>query len=409
MKARHPIVVGLDIGTTKVCAIVGEITDGDLNVLGVGTHASKGLRKGVVINIETTVQSIKRAIEEAEMMSGCHISSVYAGISGGHIKSFNSHGMIAIGGQEVTAKDVERVMEAASAVAIPQDREILHVLPFEYIVDDQRGVKDPVGMSGVRLEVNCHIITGATTSAANIIKCCHQVGLHVDDVVFEPLASAYAILSEDERELGAAVIDIGGGTSDIAVFRDGALVHSAVLALGGGHITNDIAHGLRVPATPTAESLKKKFGCAMAADVNPDETVELGDSFGREPRWVARQILCEIIEQRADEILRLIHAELEDAGYLDVTGTGLVLTGGCALLPDIDRLAEKIFNAPVRVVLPQNLVGHIEQVDDPTFAAAVGLTLFGREDMRLNQARQGKTSGAQRVIEKMKTVIKDFF
>jgi cell division protein FtsA len=408
MKGSTHLIVGLDVGTGKIACVVGEAVDAGVNILGVGAHPSKGMRKGVVINIETTVASIRRAVEEAEIMSGGRVTSVYASVSGGHIKSFNSHGMIALRGDEVTQKDIDRVLEAAGAVAIPTDREILHVLPWEYIVDEQRGVRDPLGMNGVRLEVHCHIITGAVASATNIIKCCNQVDLHVNDVVFEPYAGAMTVLSEAEREMGAVVVDIGAGTSDIAILREGSLVHSAVLALGGGHITNDIAHGLRVPAYPTAESLKIKHGAALAAEIDPDESVEINDG-GREPRWVARQILCEIIEQRCDEILRLIHAEIEASGYLDVSRAGLVLTGGCALLPGIDTLAERIFDTPARVGFPLGITGRTDMVRDPAFATAVGLLHYGREDASAPKNKPGKSSKVQSRWHKTKEWIKDFF
>ncbi|MCZ7587204.1 MAG: cell division protein FtsA [Deltaproteobacteria bacterium] len=408
MTTRHPLVVGLDIGTMKCAAVVAEVTETSVNVLGVGRQDSKGLRKGVIINIETTVQSIKQAVEQAELMSGCDIKNVYAGISGGHIKSFNSHGMIALKEPEVGVKDLERVMEAAGAVAIPTDREVLHVLPSEYVVDEQRGVRHPVGMTGVRLEVNCHIITGSTTNIGSSVKCCNDVGVVVEKMVFSPLASALAVLSDEEREVGAVVLDIGGGTSDIAVFHEGALVHSAVLALGGGHITNDIAHGLRIPAHPSAESLKKKYGSALASEADPHEDIPLQDVGFREERWVSRQILCEIVEQRCDEILRLIRAELAESGYMDVAQSGLVITGGCALLPQFDRLAEQVFGAPVRIGTPRGIVGHNELVADPSFACAAGLTLFGARETRSGKRSSGGP-GLGKGWENFKSWIKDFF
>ncbi|MCL4235963.1 MAG: cell division protein FtsA [Deltaproteobacteria bacterium] len=408
MKGRSDLIAGLDIGTSKIGCVVAEPTDAGLNILAVGSHPSKGMRKGVVINIETTVASIRRALEEAEIMSGARIAGVFAAVSGGHIKSFNSHGMIPLRGEEVTQKDVDRVLDAASAVAIPTDREILHVLPWEFIVDEQRGIRDPLGMNGVRLEVNCHIITGAVASSSNVVKCCNQVDLHVDGMVFEPLAASLAVLSEAERDMGAVVIDIGGGTSDIAVYHEGCLVHSAVLALGGGHVTNDIAHGLRLPAYPTAENLKKKYGAATAADIDPDDTVEINDG-GRDPKWVARQVLCEIIEQRCDEILRLIHAELDAAGYLHVTRAGLVLTGGCALLGGIDRLAEQVFDTPARVGFPLGVTGRADLVRDPAFATAVGLVHFGRDELARGGGKPAKSSKIQNRWHRTKEWIKDFF
>jgi len=409
MKARYPLVVGLDIGTTKICVVVAGAEEIGINILGVGTHPSKGLRKGVIINIETTVTSIKRALDDAALMSGGDIQSVYASISGGHIKSFNSHGMVALRGAEVMSKDVDRVREAASAVAIPTDREILHVLPYEYIVDEQRGIRDPIGMTGVRLEVNCHIVTAAASSISNTVKCANEVGLHVDEVVFGPFASALPVLTEQERDVGAVVVDIGGGTSDIAVFHEGAMVHSAVLALGGGHITNDIAHGLRVTAYPTAENLKVKYGSALAADIDPHEDIEIQEAGAREQRWIARQILCEIIEQRCDEILRLIRSELEDAGYLDVAQTGLVITGGCANLPGIERLAEHVFNTHARIGVPTGITGHVDLVGDPGFASAVGLAVYGKNNMKGQKRKPGSGVRIDKTFTKVKEWLKEFF
>ncbi|HYH98126.1 cell division protein FtsA, partial [Hyalangium sp.] len=295
------IIVGLDIGTTKICAIVGELTDSGIDIIGIGTHPSKGLRKGVVVNIEATVSSIRRAVEEAELMAGAEISHVYTGIAGGHIKGFNSQGIVAVKDKEVREADIARVIDAAKAVAIPLDREVIHVLPQEFIIDDQGGIKEPLGMAGVRLEAKVHIVTGAVSSAQNIVKCANRTGLNVADIVLQPLASAEAVLSEDEKELGVCLVDIGGGTTDIAIFSGGSIVHTAVIALGGNNLTSDIAIGLRTPAHE-AERIKQKFGCALASMVNKDETIEVPSVGGRQPRVLGRQILCEILEPRVEEI-----------------------------------------------------------------------------------------------------------
>ncbi|MBZ0274369.1 cell division protein FtsA [bacterium] len=409
MKGRHPIVAGLDIGSTNVTAVVGEAADHGLVVLGVSSYPGKGLRKGVIVNIETTVATIREALKDVEAMAGCDVETVFAGVCGAHIKSLNSHGMVPMRGGEVTARDVERVLEAASAVAIPTDREILHVLPYEYIVDEQRNIKDPVGMTGVRLEVKCHIVTGAQTNTASVVKCCNQVGATVNEIVFQPYASSLAVLSDSEREVGTVVFDIGGGTSGVAVFREGALIHSSVLALGGGNITNDIAHGLRVPAFPTAERLKVKFGHAKVAEVDPHEEVEIDESTTGARRVVSRQILCEIIEHRCDEILRLLHSELEEADLADAARTGLVITGGCANLPGLARLAGEIFETQVRVGAPANVTGHTEMLDDPRLAGAVGLAIYGREALLKGPGVTARPSGFRKSMVRARDWLKEFF
>src|SRR5881397_1329082 len=317
MAKKHSIVVGLDIGTTKICALIGEMTDQGVEIIGVGSHPSQGLRKGVVINIEATVSSVRRAIEEAGLMAGCEVHTVFTSISGGHVKAFNSHGIVAVKNKEVTQRDLERVIDAAKAVAIPMDREVLHVLPQDYSVDDQDGIKDPLGMSGVRLEAKVHIVTGAVTSAQNIIKCCNRTGLNVADIVLEPLASAEAVLSDQERELGVALVDMGGGTTDIAVFHDGSVKHTSVLAIGGNHLTGDIAAGLRTPFGD-AERIKQRYGFAKASMVAEDERVEVPSAAGKPPGTVSRQILCEIIEPRLDEVFQLVQREIEKSGYEDL-------------------------------------------------------------------------------------------
>ena len=402
------IIVGLDIGTTKICAVVGELQPDRIEIIGIGTHPSEGLRKGVVINIEKTVNSIKEAVEEAETMSGCEISSVYAGIAGGHIKGFNSHGVIALKEREVTKKDIERVIEAASAVAIPMDREVIHVLTQEFIVDDQDGILDPLGMSGVRLEAKIHIVTGAVTSAQNIIKCANRAGLDVCDIVLESLASSEAVLSEEESNLGVALIDFGGGTTDMAIFSKGAIKHTSVLALGGDNLTYDISIGLRTPKID-AEKIKIKYGCALTSIIGKDETVEVPGVGGRKPRVLSRQILGEILEPRVEEIFALIHSELVRSGYQNMINSGVIITGGSAELPGVTEIAEQIFeDIPARTGYPQGISGLVEVVNKPMYATAVGLVLYGAK-----RSKEGKkfrirdTNIFSRVMDRMKKWFKD--
>jgi cell division protein FtsA len=376
MSRKDELLVGLDIGTTKICAVVAARTENGLDVIGIGTHPSRGLRKGVVVDIDATVDSIKHAVEEAELMADCEIASVYAGIAGGHIEGMNSHGVVAVKDREVREGDVGRVIDAAKAVAIPMDREVIHVIPQEFIIDDQDGIREPLGMSGVRLEANVHIVTAAVASAQNIVKCANKAGLNVVDIVLEPLASAEATLAEDERELGVCLIDIGGGTTDIAVFADGSIVHTAVLGLGGTHISNDIAVGLRTPFDE-AERIKKKFGVASARYLASDDVISVPSVGGRRPREVSRKILCEIIEPRVDEILSLARQNLAKQGLEERTPSGVVLTGGCAALEGLGELAEEIFEAPVRLGTPTQIGGLKDVVRGPMFATGVGLVLFG--------------------------------
>jgi cell division protein FtsA len=376
MARKEDLIVGLDIGTTKICAVVAERTEEGVDVVGIGTHPSRGLRKGVVVDIDATVESIKHAVEEAELMSDCEISSVYAGIAGGHIRGFNSHGIVAVKDHEVSEGDVRRVIDAAKAVAIPMDREVIHVIPQEFVIDEQDGIREPLGMSGVRLEAKIHIVTAAVTSAQNIVKCANKAGLNVIDIVLEPLASAEAVLAGDERELGVCLIDIGGGTTDLAVFCDGSIAHTSVLALGGNHITNDIAVGLRTPFEE-AERTKKKFGVASARLLGSDDILSVSSVGGRRPREVSRKLLCEIIEPRVEEILSLARQELMRAGMEDRIPSGIVLSGGCAALAGIADLAEEIFESPVRVGQPARVGGLQDVVRDPMYATGVGLALYG--------------------------------
>jgi len=381
MARKDELIVGLDIGTTKICAIVAEPTENGVDVVGIGTHPSKGLRKGVVVDIESTVDSIKHAVEEAELMADCEISSVYAGIAGGHIDGMNSHGIVAVKDGEVSENDVRRVIDAAKAVAIPMDREVIHVIPQEFVIDDQDGIRQPLGMHGVRMEAKIHIVTAAVTSAQNIVKCANKAGLNVVDIVLEPLASAEAVLAGDERDLGVCLVDIGGGTTDVAVFADGSIKHTSVLGLGGYHVTNDIAVGLRTPFEE-AERIKKRFGMASARYLSSDDVITVPSVGGRRPREVSRKILCEIIEPRIDEILTLARQELVKAGLEDRIPSGVVLTGGCSALMGISELAEEIFESPVRQGTPLHVGGLQDVVRSPMYATGVGLVLYGQAQAR---------------------------
>ncbi len=401
------IIVGLDIGTTKICAVVGEIVHGGVEIIGIGTHPSEGLRKGVVINIEKTVNSIKEAVEEAETMAGCEISSVYAGIAGGHIKGFNSHGVIALKEREVTKKDIERVIEAASAVAIPMDREVIHVLEQEFIVDEQDGIMDPLGMSGVRMEAKIHIVTGAVTSAQNIIKCANRAGLDVHDIVLESLASSEAILTDEERNLGVVLVDFGGGTTDMAVFSKGSIKHTSVLALGGENLTYDISIGLRTPKVE-AEKIKMKYGCALTSMIGKDETIEVPGVGGRSPRTLPRQILGEILEPRVEEIFTLIQNDLIRSGYEDIVNSGVVITGGSSELPGVAEIAEQIFNVPARLGFPVGIGGLTEIVNKPMYATAVGLVMYGaKRNTGEKKFRIRDGNIFSRVVDRMKKWFKD--
>ena len=408
MGKRNSLVVGLDIGTSKVCAIVGEMTERGVEVIGVGSHLSQGLRKGVVINIESTVESIKKAVQEAELMAGCEINSVFTGIAGGHIKGFNSHGIVAVKNKEVTDRDVERVIDAAKAVAIPMDREVLHILPQDYIIDDQDGIKEPLGMSGVRLEAKVHIVTGAVTSAQNIVKCCNRTGLNVADIVLEPLASAEAVLTLEEKELGVALVDMGGGTTDIALFHDGSVKHTAVLAIGGDHLTSDIAAGLRTPIGE-AERIKQRYGYARTNMVTRDERVEVPSVGGRNSRTISRQILCEIIEPRLDEIFQLIRREIAKSGYDGSLASGVVMTGGSTLLPGMVQMAEEVMGMPVRLGVPMHVSGLTDVISSPIYATGVGLVLYGmkRQDKNFFRIREDNIFG--KVRGRMSDWFSEFF
>ncbi len=380
---QDEIIVGLDIGTTKIAAIVGEVTEDGTDIIGIGTAASKGLRKGVVVNIDATVQAIQNAIVEAENMAGCEISTVYASISGGHIRGINSHGVVAVKDREIRETDVARVIDAAKAMAIPMDRGVLHVLPQQYIIDDQDGIRDPLGMAGVRLESKVHIVTSAVSSQQNVVKCANRCGLQVADIVLDPLASTEAVVEEDEKELGVALLDIGGGTADIALYIDGAIVHTAVLPLGGGHITNDIAVGLRTPLE-AAEKIKKKYGCALPSLLDDDETMEVPSVGGREPRVLSRQILVKIVEPRVEEIFEHIREEIQRSGHYDALAAGVVLTGGASIMPGVPELAEDVLGLPTRRGQARGVGGLTDVVRSPEFAAGVGLVLYGSREEQIS-------------------------
>ena len=375
-------IVGLDIGTSKVAAVVGEISPtGELEVIGIGSHPSNGLKKGVVVNIESTVQSIQRAVEEAELMVGGEIESVYAGIAGSHVRGLNSHGIVAVRDREVYAQDIERVIDAAQAVAIPADQKLLHVLPQEYLVDSQEGVKEPLGMSGVRLEAKVHLVHCAANAVQNIEKCIERCDLVVDDIILEQLASSYSTLSDDERNLGVCLVDIGGGTTDIAVFTDGAIRHTSVIPIAGDQVTNDIAMTLRTP-TPHAEEIKVKWACALTQLAKPTETIQVPGAGDRPPRELSRQTLAEVVESRYEELFRLVQAELRRSGYEQLIASGLVLTGGAAKMEGVVELAEEVFHVPVCLASPGGVAGLTDIVRNPIYATGVGLLIYGAEHER---------------------------
>jgi cell division protein FtsA len=380
-KTDKKLIVGLDVGTSKVAAIVGEIlADGGVEIVGIGSHPSRGLKRGVVVNIESTVQSIQRAVAEAELMAGCQIHSVYTGIAGSHVRSLNSHGVVAIRDKEVTVGDVERVIDAARAVSVPADQKILHVLPQDFVIDGQDGIHEPIGMSGVRLEVHVHIVTGALSAAQNIVRCVERCGLKVDDIILEQLASSHAVLNDDEKDLGVCLVDIGGGTTDIAVFTEGAIRHTAVIPIAGDQVTNDIAVALRTP-THHAEDIKIKYACALPQLASADETIEVPSVGERPPRRLARQTLAEVVEPRYEELFSLVQAELRRSGFEDAVPAGVVLTGGSAKMEGAIELAEEVFHAPVRLGVPQYVTGLVDVVRNPIHATGVGLLLFGLQSL----------------------------
>ncbi|NOX33531.1 MAG: cell division protein FtsA [Deltaproteobacteria bacterium] len=406
MQGNEKIIVGLDIGTTKIAAVVGEMLEDEINVIGVGSHPSTGLRKGTVVNIESTVDSIKKAVEEAELMAGCDISSVYVGIAGNHIKGLNSHGIIAIKGREIMEQDVERVIDAAKAVAIPTDREILHVIPQEFIVDDMESIQNPVGMTAIRLEAKIHIVTGAVSSARNIVKCCNKAGLEVCDLALESLASGEAVLTDEEKELGCVIADMGGGTTDLAVFKDNNLKFIYELTLGGHNLTNDISIGLRTPL-PEAEKIKIEHGTCVPENVRSGSVIEVPAVGGRAPKKLSKGILAEILEPRVEEIFSLLKKELFSNGLENSFPAGFVLTGGSVVLEGITEIAESVFNVPVRIGEPNKIGGLKDIVKNPAYATGVGLVIFGSSASCQMDFKNMDTKGFTGILNRMKQWFKD--
>jgi cell division protein FtsA len=409
---RERYLVGLDVGTSKVTAVVGEMLDGGgLDIVGIGAAESRGIRRGVVVNLEAAVESIKKAIEEAELMAGVEIDSVHLALSGPHIKGFNSRGVVAVAGKnrEITREDVRRAIDAAKAVSLPVGREILHVLPQDFVVDDQDGIGAPVGMTGARLEVNVHIVTGGQSSTQNLIACVNRAGVHVTDTVVEHIAASDSVLTEDEKELGVALVDIGGGTTDVAIYERGSLWHTSVMGIGGDHFTNDIAVGLRTPV-PEAEKIKRKAGCALSGMVHEEDTVEVASVGGRKPRVMARRILSEVLQPRAEEIFHLVWDEIRRAGHEKSLNSGIVLTGGGAILDGMPEIAEQIFDLPIRRGCPTSVGGLADHVNSPTFATSVGLVLYGYRNAVDDMARAPVGAGAfVRVAGRLRGLFKEFF
>lgn len=392
-KTERNIIVGLDIGTSKVAAIVAEHTgNNEIEIIGIGTSPSKGLKKGVVVNLESTVHSIRRAVEEAELMAGCQIQSVFAGIAGSHIKSLNSHGIVAIKDKEVLQYDIDRVIDSARAVAIPADQKILHILPQEFVIDQQEGIKEPIGMSGIRLEAKVHMVTGSVSAAQNIIKCIRRCGLEVEDIVLEQLASCTSVLTEDEKELGVCLIDIGGGTTDIAIFSEGAIKHTAVIPIAGDQVTNDIAVALRTP-TKSAEEIKREYACALTQLVDTEDMIDVPSIGDRAPRKISAHNLAEIVEPRYEELMLLVQAELRRSGYEDIIAAGIVVTGGSSKVIGLVELAEEIFHMPVRMGVPQHVSGLTDVVQNPIYSTGVGLLLYGRDHHGRTEGLSGSGDG----------------
>lgn len=407
------LIVGLDLGTTKICAVIAEVAaEGQINVIGVGIKPSKGLRKGVVVNIETTIESVKEAVHEAERMAGVTVGSVFTGIAGGHIKGLNSHGVIAVSrkDKEIHQEDVDRVIDAAKAIALPLDREVIHVIPQEFIIDNQDGIKEPIGMSGVRLEAEVHIVTGAVTSVQNIIKSVERGGYAVEDIVLQPLASAEAVLSPDEKELGVVLVDIGGGTTDIAIFVDGSLWHSSVISIGGNMLTSDVAIGLRTP-NHDAEKIKREYGCAMVSMVGEGQEITVPGVGGREPRIMPRRDLAEIIQPRMEEIFELVDMEIKKNGFEEKAAAGVVLTGGSSMLEGTEVLAEEILQVPVRIGAPKNVTGMIDVITSPKYSTAVGLVCFGSKTRPAGKPPRftSEHNLFNRTIDRMKEWFSDYF
>jgi cell division protein FtsA len=401
-KENKNLIVGLDIGTSKIAAIVAEMRpEGGYEVIGMGSAPSRGLKKGVVVNIESTVNAIQRALEEAELMADCKIRDVWTGIAGSHIRSFNSHGMVAIKDREVAQADVDRVVETAKAIPIPTDQQILHVLNQEFVIDGQEDVREPLGMSGVRLEVKVHIVTGAVSAAQNIMKCVRRCGLEVNDLILQPLASAMAVLSEDEKDLGVCLVDIGGGTSDIAVFTQGAIRHTAVIPIAGDQITNDIAMALRTP-TKEAEEIKRRYGCALRELADPQEMVEVPGVGERGPKKMSRQTLAEVIEPRVEELYSLVQAELRRSGFEELLSSGIVITGGSAAMQGMVELGEEVFHMPVRLGLPSYSGGLSEVIRNPRYSTGVGLLIAGLGQHHRQQIEKMQSGSFKQIFGRMK-------
>ncbi|KZY33562.1 MULTISPECIES: cell division protein FtsA [unclassified Oleiphilus] len=400
---ENEFTVGLDIGTSKIVAIVGKKnSEGQIEIVGIGSHPSRGLKRGVVVNIESTVNAIQRAVEEAELMAGCQIHSVYAGIAGSHIRSMNSHGIVAVRDREVVQADIDRVIDAAQAVAIPADQKVLHILPQEFVIDSQEGIKEPLGMSGVRLEAKVHLVTCAVNAAQNIEKCVQKCDLDVDDIILEQLASSYAVLTDDEKELGVCVVDIGGGTTDIAIFTGGAIRHTAVIPIAGDQVTNDIAMALRTP-TQNAEEIKIKYACALTQLAGAEETIKVPSVGDRPPRDLSRQALAEVVEPRYEELFTLIQSELRRSGFEDVIAAGIVLTGGTSKMEGVVELAEEIFHMPVRLASPQGVSGLADVVNNPMYATGVGLLMYGLKQRTTDSEPMMRSEGGESFMEKIKT------
>lgn len=410
--SKLDFVVGLDIGTTKICCVIGECSENDgekiLDIIGIGTSPSHGLKKGIVVDIDATVDSIRKAVQEAELMAGVKVSNVTIGIAGNHIKSFNSSGIVAVKNREVSQNELDRVLEAAKAVAIPQDREVIHVIPQEYVIDGQEGIRDPLGMSAVRLECRVHVVTGSASSTQNLLKCAQKAGLNVSELCLQPLASAEAVLTEDEKDIGVVLLDIGGGTTDLAIYKEGALVYTGILPMGGNHMTNDMAIGLRTPQSD-AEQLKVQYGCALDSLTTEGESIEVPGVGGRKPRIVSRKLVAEILGPRVDEIFSLAYREVMKSGHLEGLTGGVVLTGGASLLEGMCEVAEVIFEMPVKRASPTGVGGLLDMANSPKYSTAVGLLKFASRELGKKRGLSREMIFTDKMFGSVKTWIKDLF